>query len=249
MAIISAHKNDIGRNKKRDNEDYIWVDDQVGLYIVADGMGGHEAGDVASELAATTIADLIVKQLAQQRNSNTLDTDAIKTIIVDAAEAANKKVYQAAHAAKQKRQMGTTVVLAFIASSTAYISHAGDSRAYLVRNATLTQLTEDDSWGTFSSQSSGTDGAPSPLDPVLTKAVGQNTSLDPSFTTVDLMPDDILLLCSDGLWNMLDTDRILAEVEKSGSTLDKAVEALVAAANDAGGRDNISVVMVKHTAS
>ncbi|MCB0213342.1 MAG: serine/threonine-protein phosphatase, partial [Anaerolineae bacterium] len=169
MAIISAHKNDIGRNEERDNEDYIWVDDRIGLYIVADGMGGHEAGDIASELAATTIAEAIADQLSQK--TDTLDADEIKTIIIDAAETANKKVYQAAHAAKQKRKMGTTVVMAFIPAATAYISHAGDSRAYLLRNSTLTQLTEDDSWGAFSSQSSGTNEVSSSLNPVLTKAV------------------------------------------------------------------------------
>ena len=243
MTIISANKNDIGRNQERQNVDYIWVDDQVGLYIVADGMGGHEAGDVASKLAATIIAEFITTQLANQDHPPS--SAMIQKIMIDAAETANTKVYQAAQNAKQKRKMGTTVVMALIKSNTAYISHAGDSRAYLLRQSTLTQLTEDDSWEVFSGKSSNPKEASAILDPVLTKAIGQNSSLNPSFITIDVSPGDVIILCSDGLWNMVEADRILAEVEKAGDRIDQAVEALVAAANEAGGKDNISVVLIR----
>lgn len=243
MTIVSANKNDIGRNQERENEDYIWVDDQVGLYIVADGMGGHEAGDVASKLAATIIAQFITAQLANQDHPPS--SAMIQKIMIDAAETANTKVYQAAQNAKQKRKMGTTVVMALIKSNTAYISHAGDSRAYLLRQSTLTQLTEDDSWEVFSGKSSNPKGASAILDPVLTKAIGQSSSLNPSFITIDVSPGDVIILCSDGLWNMVGADRILAEVEKAGDRVDQAVETLVAAANEAGGKDNISVVLIR----
>lgn len=244
MAIISAYKSDIGRNKDRQNEDYIWVDDETGLYIVADGMGGHEAGDIASELAATTIGNYISDRL--RKRSEPLPTETVKAMMIDAAESANNKVYEAAKNLTQKRQMGTTVVAALVRSTTAYISHAGDSRAYLLRNSTLVQLTEDDSWGTFARQGSGSETTSSALDLVLTKAVGQHSSLDPSFTVVDLSPSDTIILCSDGLWSMVEVDQILAIVDKAGDKLDEAVEALIAAANEAGGSDNISVILVRN---
>lgn len=243
MTLLSAHKNDIGRNKARQNEDYIWVDDQMGLYIVADGMGGHDAGDVASKLAAITAGESVIDQLAATGPHP--PDDIIKTILLDAAQAANQVVYQAAHRAEQKRKMGTTLVMALITATAAYISHAGDSRAYLIRDVTITQLTEDDTWNTFVRQSSGSEPANSTLQPILTKAIGQDASLDPSFSQVEVRPGDVILLCSDGLWNMIDNDQILAEVTKSGDQVAQAAHDLVAAANAAGGKDNISVVIIK----
>src|SRR5262245_36288110 len=141
MPVISAHKSDIGRKKSR-NEDFVWVDDQSGLYILADGMGGQEAGEVASELAATTIRTFIEDRL--KLNPQDLSTETVKALLVQALETANTTVFNAAQAAGHRRQMGTTVIVAVHQDSTIYLSHAGDSRAYLVqRNHKLRQLTED----------------------------------------------------------------------------------------------------------
>lgn len=98
---------------------------------------------------------------------------------------------------------------------------------------------------TFVRQSSGSERSNPTLEPILTKAVGQDVSLDPSFSQVEILPGDVILLCSDGLWNMVDNDQILAEVTKSGDQVEQAVHNLVAAANAAGGKDNISVVVIK----
>lgn len=243
MVVRSAHKNDIGRNKARQNEDYIWVDDQMGLYIVADGMGGHDAGDVASKLAAITAGATAVNHLAEA-GQNPPD-EVIRTILINAAETANQAVYQAAHRAEQKRKMGATIVMALITATAAYISHAGDSRAYRIHDGTITQLTEDDSWSTFMRHSTGSESSNPSLESVLTKAVGQDSSLDPSFTQVELIPGDVILLCSDGLWNMVDNDQLLAEVTIAGDQVDQTAHNLVAAANAAGGKDNISVIVIK----
>lgn len=244
MPVVSAYKNDIGRDRTRQNEDYIWVDNELGLYIVADGMGGHEAGEVASQLAAITAGNHVSRQLKQ--HDQLLSTEAIKDLIISAAEEANRKVYEVAQNSDQKRKMGTTIVIALIQSSTVYITHAGDSRAYLLSGSALKQLTEDDSWGTFMRKASGeSTETPNNIDHILTKVVGQSTTLEPSFTTVALSPGDSLLLCSDGLWNMIDDKQIVTELKKAGDELDQAVESLIGAANAAGGRDNISVVVVK----
>jgi protein phosphatase len=248
MPVLSAYKNDPGLNKNRQNEDFIWVDDEVGLYIVADGMGGHEGGEIASELAATTAGNYIAEKLKKQPVA--LAAEVLRALLLEAGEAANQAVFEAAHQAEQERKMGTTLVMALIQGSKAYISHAGDSRAYWLHNSTLRQLTEDDSWSNFVRKSSGAEGqAPPGIGHILTKAVGQNPPLEPSFSWVELAPGDMLLLCSDGLWNMVQDELLLAELAGARDRLDQAVEKLVAAANAAGGKDNISVVLVQVTSA
>jgi protein phosphatase len=245
MSFISAHKNDIGRNKKRNNEDYIWVDQQAGLFIVADGMGGYRGGEVASRLAATTISEIIVSYLKEK--TRPLSTDVVKTLMFKAVEAANRAVLKAAQETGHDK-MGTTVVMAQVEASMAYICHVGDSRAYLVRGSATTQLTQDHSWVNFVQSASSSSKPAKSIEHVLTQAIGQATPPDPSFTQTALEPGDYLLLCSDGLWNMVDDNRILAELLRAGDRVDRAVEALIDAANAAGGKDNISVVIVKHYA-
>ena len=244
MTIISAHKCDIGRVRPQ-NEDYVWVDEQAGLYIVADGMGGHDAGDVASQLAATAIGSTLAKHL--NSGSRPLSSAEIKELMVSAIEAANKTVYDEAHSAEHERKMGTTIVVALIQSATAYISHAGDSRAYLAQGSRLIQLTEDDSWrfefgGSDQSKDNMRIGI---IEHYLTKAIGQEAAVDPSFKELTLAPGDCLLLCSDGLWGLIEDNQILAELQKIKRDPAQAVGALVEAANAAGGGDNISAIAIK----
>ena len=243
MTIVSAYKSDTGRRRKR-NEDFVWVDEENRLFIVADGMGGHEAGDVASQLAATTVGDWITSEL-KEKTEPILPAMVTQTI-VDAVEAANKTVLDAAIEAGQKRQMGTTIVVALVRSAVAYISHVGDARAYLARESTLMQLTKDDSWkAQFGDKYTKTDLPKGKFEHILTKAIGQDAILNPSLIEVKLTPGDWLLLCSDGLWNMVEDNQILTELQNAGDNPTQAVEALVAAANEAGGKDNISVTAIK----
>ena len=243
MPVISAHKSDVGLKKAR-NEDYVWVDEQAGLYILADGLGGQESGEVASQLATTTISNIIGDKL---KVNQVPSAETVEALLVEALETANVTVYNAAQAAGHKRQMGTTIVVAILQASTAYISHAGDSRAYLAQGSTLKQLTEDDSWGVWSAsvQKSTAKNQRSPLDHFLTKNIGQEHTLNPSFTKIELSPGDWLLLCSDGLWSKVDEEQILAELKKSSDNPGQLVETLVAAANQAGGEDNISIIALK----
>jgi serine/threonine protein phosphatase PrpC len=245
MPIISAYKCDVGRKRER-NEDYAWVDNKIGLYIVADGMGGHEAGEVASQLAATTVGETIVDHMRDITEPVSRAT--IEQIMIEAIENANKTVFDAAKAAEQKRRMGATIVVVLVRLDNAYISHAGDARAYLARGATIMQLTEDDSWGAkFAAVDAQTQEnvKKTRLGHVLTKAVGQEAPVKPSFIEVAITPGDWLLLCSDGLWNMVEDEQTLAELKKASNNPDQAVEALVAAANDAGGKDNITIIAIK----
>ncbi len=242
MTIVSAYKCNIGQVRKQ-NEDYVWVDEQAGLFIVADGMGGHEAGDVASKMTTDTVGPLFLEQL--KAHNKTLSSDKIQALMVNAIEMANEHVIEAAQKATQKRKMGSTIVMAFIQSSTAYISHAGDSRAYLAQGSSLIQLTEDDSWQTFGNTERSKENSRTKIDHMLTKSIGQNSKVEPSFRELKLSSGDCLLLCSDGLWDMVSDEQIAAELKRAGNNPDQAAEALVDAANAAGGKDNISVVVIK----
>ena len=243
MAVASAYKSDIGRRKQ--NQDYIWIDEQIGLYIVADGMGGQEAGEVASEMASNTIGDLIRNKIKDQ--NDVVASETIETLIIDAIEAANEIVSKAAKAADQKREMGATIVVAMLHGSQAYISHAGDARAYHLRGGTISQLTKDDSWSAALAdegllhQDKVQDHIYSHI---VTKAVGQGSALEPSFSKLILAPGDWLLLCSDGLWNMVPDEQILKIIHNSNDDPQLAVEELVGAANKAGGKDNISIAAI-----
>jgi serine/threonine protein phosphatase PrpC len=244
MTITAAHKSDTGRKRTR-NEDYVWVDETAKLFIVADGMGGHEAGDVASQLTATTVGELVTTELKSK--TEPIAPAILTQLLTEAIETANKAVYNAAQEAGQKRRMGSTLVMALVRAATVYISHVGDARAYLARGATLMQLTKDDSWkAQFGANAQTPDStASSKFDHILTKAIGQEAELNPSTTEVKVLPGDWLLLCSDGLWNMVADDQILAELQQAGENPVCAVEKLVAAANAAGGKDNISVVAIR----
>lgn len=248
MTSISAHKTDVGRASKN-NQDYIWTDEPTRVYIVADGMGGQDAGELASELAATTTGQFITSRL--QAQSGALSTGVIKEVMIAALEAANETVRQAGEEAQQDRPMGAAIVVAVVRPPTAYISHAGDARAYLIHQNTLTRLTTDDSWvaqlvanGVITEEQA----EHHPLGHILIKAIGHESPLEPAFSEVSLTPGDCLLLCSDGLWKMLNQEQFLAALQPPDVTPASAVEALVEAANDAGGKDNISVILIQITA-
>lgn len=245
MTIVSAQGSDTGRVRDH-NEDCVWVDEQAGVYIVTDGLGGHEAGEVASRLAATTVGEIIAVRLRAE--GQRLSTAATRELMLGAIEAANEKVGTAATRAWQQLRMGTVIVAALVRPPVAYISHAGDARAYRARGSTLTRLTDDDSVvaqlvaaGELSEAEAATD----PRRHQVTKIVGQERPVEPSFSEVALALGDLLLLCSDGLWEMVNDKRILRELQEADGDPKQATEALIRAANAAGGHDNISAIAIR----
>ncbi len=244
MEIVSAHRCDIGRTHSQ-NDDYVWVDEAANIFIVADGMGGQEAGNVASRMTAETVGAMLAREM---RTAPQLAAEDITKIMVEAIETANRDVFSAAQKAEQKRKMGTTIVAVVVKADVVTISHAGDSRAYLLRGQTLQQLTEDDSWGAqfaAAGVENKKNGEKGRFDHFLTKSIGQGSEIDPSLLTVYVQPNDWLLLCSDGLWNMVDDAQILRVLLNAGDNPQAAVDTLVSAANAAGGKDNISVIALK----
>jgi len=244
MVVVSAGKTDIGLVADH-NEDYLWLNAEKGIFIVADGMGGHEAGEVASQLAAITAGETIAAGL------NALSADdagPIEALITNAIEAANQAVWEASDQADQVRRMGATIAVAVVRPPQAFIAHAGDARVYLYHNSALSRLTEDDSWVAHlvaTGVISEAEVKNNRLSHVITKAVGQGAPIDPSFARVAVKPSDWLLVCSDGLWNMVDDDVIQAALQAPDVTPDQVVNVLVSAANEAGGKDNISIVALQ----
>lgn len=223
MRVAAA--TDVGRERQR-NEDAHLVDLRRGLLVVADGMGGHPAGDLASSLAV----ERTDRDLKGTVNGET-DTGRIRTLGA-AVRAAHVEVRSAATEDPTKRGMGTTLVVAHIDESERLLTLAnvGDSRAYLLRDGEARQLTTDDVW-------SGVFGR------TLTQAIGASAVVEPEVIEVEMQPGDRLLLCTDGLTDELSTEAI-SELMATPD-LDDAGQALVDAALEAGGHDNVTVVLAE----
>ena len=206
-------------------------------------------------MAIETLAAFIRKSAGEEKDITwpyglekelSFEANRLKT----AVRLANKRVFKAADNREDYTGMGTTVVAALVSDSVLTVGSAGDSRCYLLRDGKLTQLTRDDSWvsaawaeGILTSQ----EIERHPLRNVITKAVGAKDSLDIDIVEHGLAPGDVALLCSDGLHSMLNDDRIREAVTPFPATLEDAARRLIKAANEAGGKDNVSVVLIRYT--
>ncbi len=221
------------------------IRESIGLFIVADGMGGHQAGEVASSLATRIVASQLTQEVYTPYLLRDVLAEANPLPLVEALQKAVEAANQAVHS--QVPGSGTTLTCALIINSRAYLAHVGDSRAYLYYNQQLTQITRDHSYvdklvelGQLSVEAA----AVHPHRNVLYRAVGQGDQLEIDIHSLDLLQGSRLLLCCDGLWGML-TDAALQAVLASAATPQDACEQLIAAANEAGGRDNITAVIIE----
>jgi protein phosphatase len=259
--IEAFGRTDVGRRRKV-NEDSFLVAPESHLYTVCDGMGGHNAGEVASRMAVETLASFVEKSAAEKDITWPWGLDADLSFeanrLKTAIRLANSQVYQSADSDEELTGMGTTVVAALVSGNTLSIGSAGDSRCYLVRDGQLRQLTQDDSWvsaalgeGILNSD----DVERHPLRNVITKAVGARDSIDLDIIEHTLHEGDVALLCSDGLHGMVgdgEIARILIPGPGSlpGSlpdSLEEATARLVDAANEAGGKDNVTAVLMRYS--
>ena len=218
---------DTGR-KRRHNEDVYVVDPPI--FAIADGMGGAKAGEVAAALAADALRG---------------EAGSGEEAVVGLIQEANRRVYQHAAEDTAKSGMGTTMTVALLEDGQVRIGHVGDSRAYLIRNGELSQLTDDHSLvGELvrSGKLAPEDAETHPQRSVITRVLGTDPDVDVDTITVETRSGDLFLLCSDGLYSMVGNERILELVERNRRDLDAAAKALVAAANKGGGDDNITVV-------
>ena len=251
MASVEAFGiSDVGKKRKH-NEDNYACDKAEGLFIVADGMGGHAAGEVASKITVETIGEFIASTRQKEeatwpfKYNHALHFNSNRLAV--AIEKANERVMAAVAAQPWLKGMGTTVVAGLLNEKILALAHVGDSRAYLFRDGQLSRLTDDHSWvheqvaaGILTEDEAKTH----PLKNVVTRALGGGPSVAPDLQELAFAPGDLYIFCSDGLTTMLGDEDIAESVAAEPDT-EKLCQKLVEQANDRGGVDNVTVVAVR----
>jgi serine/threonine protein phosphatase PrpC len=230
---------------RRNNEDSVAVDFDASLVVLADGMGGYNAGEVASNIATSFISTELGRWLVEAAAQAT-DAEVRRAMDL-CVDNANRAIFNAGHANPQYAGMGTTLVVGVFREGRLLLGHVGDSRGYRLRGGQLTQLTHDHSLlqeqidaGLISAQ----EAAVSTQKNLVTRAVGIDETVLLESHQHDLVCGDVVLLCSDGLCDMIDDARI-SELLLASSTLEAGTLALIEAANQAGGKDNIAVILAR----
>jgi protein phosphatase len=250
MRVRFAGETDVGR-KRDHNEDSVFLPEAERLAIVADGMGGHASGEVASRLAVETIVRYFRDTAEQQPLTWPYKVDrglrADVNRLTTAIMLANLEIHETAQRESKSKGMGTTVVASYFLDDTLLIGHVGDSRAYRLRDGKLQQLTEDHSLinDYIKMKRVTADEAQAwPHKNVIVRALGMKDTVQVDIITVEPKIGDVYLMCSDGLSGML-ADQQMAHIIGSENDINRAVDVLIAAANEEGGIDNISVVLAR----
>ena len=242
---------DVGLRRDH-NEDHFYVNDDLGLYIVADGMGGHAAGEVASHTAIRSISDFLFSAKHEHDFTWPFGVDAKlngqENLIISSIKLANREICALSEEKSEYSGMGTTIVGAMIDGANIVIAHVGDSRLYRLRGEELVQLTNDHSWvneqlarSIITEEEARTHRWRN----VITRALGNTYTIDVDMEMSDLVVDDIYVLCTDGLSGMLSDPEIHRLLRASSYSAETAARRLVAAANEAGGHDNITVLLLR----
>ncbi len=239
---------DLGR-KRRSNEDAFFMDDELGLYVVADGMGGHAAGEVASREAVDTLYGMVKRGISKLRELvdpvTEEDAQAACRLMESAVQAATYFVFSIAEIDREKSGMGTTISALLVLGDYAITAQVGDSRIYLVRDAVVEQLTEDHTliaWQLKQGLITPQEAERSPHKNVITRAVGNREYVQVDTKRVPLAQGMRFLLCSDGLHGYLQDSDIPGVVRMGGQT---SVKRFIDLANERGGKDNITAVLVE----
>ena len=240
--ISVGFKTDKG-NLRSSNEDSLFVLPDQQLYIVADGVGGHNSGELASRMAVGYMAQYVAIHPVSEITSK----KELKKYFLDCFSGANELIHSKSLEEESNNGMATTAVLCYLEGDDCYIVNVGDSRAYLVRDGVMRQLTEDHTLVQDMLRSgllSKEEARNHPDRNMITRAIGGETSIEPDFYRFRTYPGDVILLCTDGLYGEVSADRILRLASEYESMHDLA-KRLVDEANEAGGKDNISVVCIR----
>ena len=243
--MIKAYaKSDVGKVREI-NEDSYYISeslDEVQLYIIADGMGGYNGGEIASSLAIKSAKNYIENNFAQADK----DKESIIQLVASSLEYANMVVYEKSKENKELNGMGTTLDICLIYNNKAYIGHVGDSRIYRIRKDFIRKLTQDHSYvqklvkdGKITEE----EAAHHPQKNMLMKALGCNAFVEPDVMVKGFLKEDILIINSDGLTNLVPQEEIFKQAKKD---IEQAPKELVKIANENGGYDNITVVIIKN---
>ena len=255
LRYVAAAKTDVGR-KRQGNEDRFCLDPTLGLYVVADGMGGHAAGEVASRLAVETIQEWMGKYLSGADvaivGPAAAAGSAEANFLLSSIRLANRIIFDSAKDRREYTGMGTTVVAVLAQDDRFVLAHVGDSRIYRIRRDHIVQISRDHSFvqeQVDSGMMSAAEAHQSQYRHMITRALGLKESVDVDLTEEPARPGDVLLLCSDGLSDLLDDEDMLVAVRDHAGDLDQACQALVDRANAKGGDDNITVLVVQAQAA
>lgn len=232
---------DVGR-RRENNQDQLLVDEQRDVYAIADGMGGHAAGEVASSIAIEALAETISETTEEAANQ----------VLVDAFQEGNRRICESVLARGEWRGMGTTIVALVRRDDKVIIGHVGDSRSYVLRNGELVQLTDDHSWvaeqvrmGLLTDE----EAHKHPMRNIVTRAMGNRLELEVDVSEQPIQPGDVFLLCSDGLNSMLGDELIGEILAAHRDDPVQACRALIDSANEHGGDDNITVIVLSISTS
>ncbi len=251
LKVEAAGLTDVGR-KRAHNEDSFSLDHNNLLFIVADGMGGHASGEVASQIAIETLF-----RFFQETNEDADRTWPYKydksysydeNRLIMAIKLANKKIVAQAHSDLRSKGMGTTLVALFLKGSHAYVAHVGDSRIYVIRDSAIHQITEDHSLlnDYMKIKKLTADEIKNfPHKNVIVRALGMKDTVQVDISKYPMFKEDIFLLCSDGLSGMVEDEDLLRIVQENRHNLKVACQKLIDAANENGGKDNITVILAK----
>jgi protein phosphatase len=241
---------DTGRIREH-NEDTFGTDSDIGLVVLADGMGGYKAGEVASGITVRTVMGLLKEAVEREDLAANDDASGLSRpgiLLRDAIQRANKLINHTAKTQPNCEGMGTTVVAGLFFDDKLTIAHVGDSRLYRCRGGKLEQVTQDHSLlqelvsrGFYTPEEAQRAAAKN----YVTRALGVEPTVDVEITEVPALKDDVYLLCSDGLSDMVEDDDIQLTINTFGANLETLAKQLVMLSNDNGGRDNISIVLVR----
>ena len=235
---------DVGKIRDINQDAYYYIeDDKLPIFIVADGMGGHKAGEVASNLAISTI----IRHYESSKEKILNKEMFIPQFLNESVELANDNLIEEASGDDELKGMGTTVTMCLILDDEVYIGHVGDSRAYLLRNGELSQITQDHSLvGELLRIGSITkdEAVNHPKKNIITRALGSNPKINVDVFNRELQNDDKIILCTDGLTNMVTEEKIL-EILLSSEIPSAVCSTLVNISNEAGGIDNTTIMIIK----
>lgn len=248
MLISARGQTDVGL-KRVHNEDSLLVDEELRLFIVADGMGGHAGGGTASRLAVQTIQARVraAREVRPELFSSPggIEDSPLPDVLREAIESACSTIYQAARREPSLTGMGTTVTAVVLAGQAAFVAHVGDSRCYLARGTRIYQVSEDHSLVNEQVKAgaiTADEARHSRFKNIITRSVGFESDVAVDLIAIEVQPGDRLVVCCDGLSNLVSDEEILEVVQTS--QLDDAPQRLIDLANERGGDDNITVVVV-----
>lgn len=242
---MKAYGKSVTGLKRKNNEDAIYISDEnsilKNLCIVADGMGGHNAGEVASNDAITAFNQYIYNNIHEMKEEEILD------LLVSAVQFCNADIYQKSVSNEILSEMGTTFIAAVMMNHRLYITHVGDSRLYIFREGKIRQLTNDHSYvmelvrlGKITRE----EAAVHPNRNIITRAIGTHETVETDTIIENLLEGDSILICSDGLSTMVE-DWEMEEILNKNENQEQKVQALIDKANEKGGLDNISIIMIE----